>query len=140
MGVGKDAAAPPPPPPPPPDPLAAEPIEPGREVPLRDVVALEEILLEVLVLDRTVELEAAVALGDNAEVELTAVEDPSAALTLLALSGEVEEAALEIPPELDVLNKAFPDDAAAPDPAPDEEPAVLAAADEDELLVAEDWM
>src|ERR1700722_1890482 len=87
-----------------------------REVPLKDVFALEEMLVEVLALDKTVAFVAAVEDGDSAEVGVTLLER--------------EEG----------VNMAFPVEGATPEPAPDDEPAVFDAVAFEVLLVEEDWM
>lgn len=110
-----------------------------RVVPPKDVVALEETLLEVLALDRTVALLAAVEDGERAEVEAT-LEAADVVLTLLDASAEVVEAGAETPAVEEGDKSALPGEAATPDPAPDDDPAVVDAVAADELLVEEDWM
>ena len=105
-------------PPPPDGDCVLVPDDAAREVPLTEVVALEEI--PVLVLVRTVFV---VEDGDSAELELT-LSAVDVALTPEDDSTDVEEAGLELE---DVLRSAFPALAAAPDPAPDDEPALLEA-------------
>lgn len=114
-------------------------VEDEREVPASDVVALEDTLLEVTAGVKTVELEAAVDAGDRAEVEVMGVVADVVAVAL-ELSADVEEAGEETPAVEEGVNSAFPDDGVIPDPAPDDEPAVLAVVSEAVLLVKEDWM
>jgi hypothetical protein len=114
-------------------------VEDEREVPASDVFALEDTLLEVAAGVNTVEVEAAVDAGDRAEVGLTGVVADVVAVTL-ELSGDVEETGAETPAVEDGLNNALPEDGVTPDPAPDDEPAVLAVVSEAVLLVKDDWM
>jgi hypothetical protein len=104
----------------PPDDDAVVPVDAGREVPLTEVVALAEIPVLVLALARIVPV---VEDGESAELEFTfsAVE---VVLTPAEDSADVEEAGPELE---DVVSSAFPELAAAPDPAPDDEPALLEA-------------
>ena len=114
-------------------------VEDEREVPASDVFALEDTLLEVAAGVNTVEVEAAVEAGDRAEVGLTGVVADVVAVKL-ELSGDVVETGAETPAVEDGLNNALPEDGVTPDPAPDDEPAVLAVVSEAVLLVKEDWM
>ena len=59
-------------------------------------------------------------------------------LTLPEESAEVVEAEEESPGAEEAVSSALPGLGAFPDPAPDEEPAVLEVAVEDALLVSED--
>jgi hypothetical protein len=111
----------------------------GREVPLKDVVALEEMLVEVLAPDRTLVLALAVEDGERAEVEVT-FETAVVVLTLLEDSADVDDTAEPTPAVEEAVNMALPADGATPDPAPDDEPAVFDAVALDVLLVEEDWM
>jgi hypothetical protein len=108
--------------PPPPPEAALEDAE--RVVPLAEVFALEEMLLEELVFVSTVEFARAVEAGESAEVELT-LDRADVVLVLAGASGEVEYAEGETPVLNDGVNSALPGEAAAPEPAPDEEPAVF---------------
>lgn len=132
------------PPPPPPeleDPALAELVDDVREVPLKDVVVLEEMPVEVLVLDRTVALVLAVEEGDRAEVALLALlETDEVKPMLFGDSAEVEDAADPTPTVEEVVSMALPLEAVTPDPAPEDEPAVLDAVALEVLLVEEDWM
>jgi len=121
------------------DPSAALFVDDGRDVPPKDVVALEETLLAVLALDRTVAVDAAVEEGDSGEVELT-LEVAGVVLVLVAVNADVEEASDETPVVEEGVRSALPGVAVTPAPAPEEEPAVFDAVAEDEALVAEDWM
>jgi hypothetical protein len=114
-------------------------VEDEREVPASDVFALEDTLLEVAAGVKTVEPNAAVDAGDSAEVEVTGVV-AVVVVVALELNADVEEAGAETPAVEDGLNSAFPGDGVTPDPAPDDEPAVLAVVSEAVLLVKEDWM
>jgi hypothetical protein len=114
-------------------------VEDEREVPASDVFALEDTLLEVAAGVNTVEVEAAVEAGDRAEVGLTGVVADVVAVKL-ELSGDVVETGAETPAVEDGLNNALPEDGVTPDPAPDDEPAVLAVVSEAVLLVKDDWM
>src|SRR5580693_98488 len=84
------------PPPPPPEleePALDELVDDVREVPLKDVVALEEIPVEVLVLDKTVAVVLDVEDGDSAEVELLALlETDEVKPMLFGDSADVEDA------------------------------------------------
>ncbi len=123
----------------PPPPAVEVPVlaETLREVPARDVVALEEMLLVALVVDNVVALLLAVAEGESADVAL-ALAAPNVVLLLTGVSADVKEADDETPAVVDAVSKAFPGEAVAPAPAPDDEPAVLDVAVADELLVKED--
>jgi hypothetical protein len=111
-----------------------------REVPLTDVFALEEMLLEVLAFVNTLVLVVAVDGDDSAEGEFTFAADDVVVLVLPGASAEVEEAAEETPAVEEAVKSALPEDAVTPAPAPEDEPAVFDAVAEDELLVEEDWM
>jgi hypothetical protein len=143
-GVATTALLPPLPPPPPPPEEPDVPVE--REVPLKEVFALDEILLLVLALDSTVELALAVDDGDSAEFELTLV-TPSV-LELAEASADVEDVAEDAPEEIafvEGVSSALPGEGDAPAPAPDEEPAVFPPpfefeVEEELLLDKADWM
>jgi hypothetical protein len=111
----------------------------ARVVPAKDVVALEEMLLDVLAFDKTVEFAVAVEVGDNADVEAT-LDAAVVVLTFPETSADVVEAGAETPAVEEAINRALPDDAATPDPAPDEEPAVFDTGADDTPLVREDWI
>ena len=119
------------------DPPVAVPDVVEREVPLRDVFALEEMLLEVLVLVNTLVLVVAVDDDDSAEVEATFAAD---VLVLPEASAEVDAADEETPAVEEAVKSALPGDAVTPAPAPEDEPAVFDAVAVDELLVEEAWM
>ena len=92
-----------------------------RDVPFRDVVALEEMPVEVLALDRTVELE--VEDPERAELELTLRD----VFAFTGDSSEVVAAEVErLEPE-DAFSSPFPELADEPAPAPEEEPALFDA-------------
>ena len=118
------------------DPSAGTVALPDRVVPLVDVLALEEMLLELLVDVRTVALLAAVEADERADRVLTFVF--AAVLVVVALVAEVTDTGPDTPVVADGESRAFPVEGAAPEPAPDEEPAVFDDAAEDELLVEED--
>jgi hypothetical protein len=111
-----------------------------REVPLADVFALEEMLLEVLVLVNTLVLVVEVDDDDSADVEFAFEADDVVVPVVPAASAEVEEAGEERPAVAEAVNSALPGDAVTPAPAPEDEPAVFDVAVEDELLLEEDWM
>jgi hypothetical protein len=115
------------------------PVADEREVPASDVVALEEMLLDVLALDRTVELLEAADDGESADVVLT-LEVADVVGTLLEARADVEAAEVETPTVEDAAKSALPGDAVTPDPAPDEEPAVFDTGVEDELPDNDDWI
>lgn len=107
----------------------------GREVPLTDVVALEETPVLVLVLDNTVALELDVEEGESADVELT-LDAFDAVLALPEASADVDDAdgmAVE-----DAVSSAFPELEDAPAPAPEDEPAVFDAMAAGALLIEVD--
>ena len=117
-------------------PVEAVPVE--REVPLTEVFALDEMLLLVLMLDSTEELAPAVEVGDSAE-ELT-LDRGDKIFVLAAASAEVDDAEDEMLPAEEGVNSEFPEEADAPAPAADDEPALFDVATEVELPVNEDWM
>ena len=121
----------------PPLPDEAPPVE--REVPLREVFALDEMLLLVLLLDSTVELAPAVEEGDSAEEELT-LDRGDKVLMLAVASAEVDDAGDEMLLAEEGVNSEFPEEADAPAPAADDEPPLFDVAVEAELPVNEDWM
>lgn len=126
--------------PPPEEPEADVPDE--RVVPLVDVFALDEMLVFVLLLDSTVVLALAVEEDESAELELT-LDMPGAALRLEEASADVDDTGAETALVEDGVSSALPGDADAPEPAPEDEPAVLPEVEldvvEEELLNA-DWM
>lgn len=131
-GTGVDTAElavllrlpPPPDEPEPDDPCAEVLADAERVVPLEEVFALEEMLLEVLVLVSTVEFALAVEEGDSAEPEFT-LDSADVVLLLAVASGEVDDALDETPATNDGVNSALPGEGVEPEPAPDEEPAVF---------------
>jgi len=112
-----------------------------REVPLNDVVALEEMLVEVLVLDKTVAFVLAVEDGDSAEVEVT-FDDAADVVPVLLLEdrADVDDVADPTPVVEEGASMALPVEGATPDPAPEDEPAVFDAVASEVLLVEDDWM
>jgi hypothetical protein len=104
------------PPPPPLDELE-------REVPLSDVVALDEVPVLVLMLESTVE--PAAEDDESAELEL-ALEIEGVELILPGDSADVEAVADETPFVVDGVSRELLEPF-EPDPAPDDEPAVLDA-------------
>jgi hypothetical protein len=132
--VGLPVLEPPPEPPPEPD----EALTAGRVVPLREVFALEEMPVEVLVLDKTVLLELVVEAGDSAELDLT-VDAFNAVLCFAEASAEVEDAGDDETPVTEVGDSsAVPDDAEPPAPAPEDDPAVFEAMAAGAVLIEED--
>jgi hypothetical protein len=111
-----------------------------REVPLKDVFALEEMLVEVLALDKTVAFVAAVEDGDSAEVDVTLLDRAEVEPMLFGDSADEDDAEDPTPAVEEGVNMAFPVEGATPDPAPDDEPAVFDAVAFEVLLVEEDWM
>ena len=93
-----------------------------RDVPFTDVVAFEEMPVLVLALDRTDGVEEP---DESAELELTLRADVAFAFT--DDNAEVEDAGLDRLALLDADSSAFPPEALAPEPAPDDEPAVFDA-------------
>ena len=99
----------------------------GREVPLTDVVALEEIAPVVLAFDNTVEVEVAVDDGDSAELALTLI-DAALVLGAVDVSADVDDAVADDALVMDVgVSSPVPADAPPPAPAPEDEPAELDA-------------
>lgn len=119
---------------PPPPPEEAAPVD--REVPLTEVLALDEMLL-VLVLDSTFDLALAVEEGDSAENEFT-LDRGDELPTLAAASAEVEDAEDAVLLEDEGVNSEFPVEADPPAPAAEDEPAVFDVATEEELPLNED--
>jgi hypothetical protein len=110
----------------------------ARVVPANDVVALDDMLLDVPAVDNTVVV-AAVEDGESADVDATL--DATVVLpTLLAISADVVEAGVETPAVEEALKSALPDEATTPEPAPDEEPAVFKTGVDETPLVKEDWI
>ena len=64
----------------------------------------------------------------------------NALLVLAGANADLKDTADEIPPEEDGFNSALPEEADAPAPAPDDDPAVFDVALEEELPAREDWM
>ena len=116
--------------------------EVDRVVPFNDVFALEETLPVAPALVRTFVVEVAVEDDDSAEVAVTGAK---ADVVLLLLETSVDTADVEAAGSdefapVDGVSSAFPDDGAAPVPAPEDEPAVFDAAAVDEVPVDEDWI
>ncbi len=138
-GTGVEAAVVPvvPPPPLPPVPAVDAPVlEPARVVPLVEVEVLEEMLVEVLWLERTLELEADVEADESEEVALTP--EVAEMLGLLFEKADVPVAAAEMPEVTEGVSIALPGDAATPEPAPEDDPAVAVAVEEEVALVSDD--
>jgi hypothetical protein len=106
---------------PPPPPLE----ELEREVPLSDVVALDEVPVDVLVLESTVELVPAVEAVESAELEFT-LEIAGVELVLPEDRAQVEAVAGETPFVVDGVSRELLE-RFEPAPAPDDEPPVLDA-------------
>ncbi len=125
----------PPPPPPPPDDDEDE--VDAREVPLSEVVALDEVVPLVLALLSTVEVEFAVDEEDNADVEST-LAVAGFELVVLFVTAVVPAPAVETPEVAVGVSSEFPGDGALPDPAPEDDPAVFEEVDPDVALVDDD--
>jgi hypothetical protein len=98
-------------------PLAAA----GRVVPLTDVVAFDDVPVEVLAFDNTFEL--ALDEDDSAEDVFTLP-----VFTFDGVTADVEDPGEDAALLVEVgVSFAFPGDAAAPEPAPDDDPAVFDA-------------
>ena len=123
--------------PPPPDPPAA--VVDARVVPLTEVFALEEMAVELAALDNTVELELTLDRADSADVEFT-FDVANAVPILPAVSVELVLGGAERPVVEEAVSRPVPVDAAAPEPAPEDDPAVFDAdaVDEDAPLVDDD--
>ena len=106
---------------PPPVPSPAVVPEPERDVPLTAVFALEEVLVDVPVLESTVEF--AVDVVDKAEVEFT-LEAPVVVVAALEVNAEVPDADAEMPDVAEAVNIEEAEGAPALAPAPLDEPAV----------------
>jgi len=112
-----------PPPPPPPDEL---PVDVDLDVPLTEVVALDDVPVVVLVVDSTEEVVPVVDAVDSAELEFTG-DAADVDVVFPDESADVEDDAEDTP--------AFDDDGVSndvlapppPDPAPEDDPAVLDA-------------
>ena len=111
----------------------------AREVPLSDVFALEEVAVDVLALVSTVGVVAAVEALDSADVDVTA-EAPDVTLVLADTRAEVDDAGDDTPAVDDAVSSALPVVGAAPDPAPEDDPAVFDVTPDEELPVADDWI
>lgn len=127
---------------PPLDPVEAEPVAAGvveatRVVPLAEVFALDEMVLLLLAVDNAVAMEAVFDVAESAEVEVTALA-PVVLLVLLELIADVEAAEAITPAVVVGVRRALPAVADDPEPAPEEEPAVLEALDAEDAEVAED--
>jgi hypothetical protein len=109
-----------------------------RVVPEGDVVALEEIEVDVLAVVSTVAFEPVVELGESADVDATL--DTAGVVTLPGDSAEVDDGGVDTPTVDEGVKSALPEEGVTPDPAPDEDPAVLDATADDELPVNEDWI
>jgi hypothetical protein len=112
-------------PPPPPDDAAGLSVA-GREVPFIEVVALEDTPVLPLVVDRTVAFELDTEDVESADVWPT-FNAADVVLPFPEDSAEVDDAGVEIATLEDAVSSPFPELAAAPDPAPDDEPAVFDA-------------
>ena len=112
----------------------------ARVVPASEVLALEEILDVVLVLERTVCVEVEVEEGASADVDAALGMAAVAVLMFPEARAEVDEAGVETPVVEEGVKRELPAEAAAPDPAPEDEPAVFDTGVVDALPVNEDWM
>ena len=113
--------------------------DPAREVPLRDVLALEEMELAALALVSTVVSGEAVEEGASAELVLTLPRLEPLEVPPLE-SAELEAVAADSRGLAVALSMALPELAATPEPAAEDEPAVFEAVPFEVLLVAEDWI
>ena len=138
-GTGEDEAAPELLPPPPEEPDAALLDADALVVPFTDVVALDEIPVVPLELERTVAFELVTEAGESADVWLT-FNPVVAVLTLVEDRADVDEAGVDMAALEDGVSRAFPELAAAPDPAPDDEPAVFDAIVAGAEPMEVDWM
>lgn len=120
-------------------PSAALDVVDARDVPARDVFALEEMLPDALLTDSTLPAAFAFADGSSAEVELT-LEVSGVEPIPPATKADVEDGGTETPAVDAGANNAFPAEGVTPAPAPEDEPAVLEATAEDEVPASEDWM
>ena len=94
-------------------------------VPANDVFALDDMLLEVLALDKTVAVVVAVEDGDSADVDAT-LDAAVVVLTLPETKADVVEAGAETPAvEEGLKQRVTRRSATTPEPAPDDEPAVF---------------
>lgn len=125
--------------PPPEAPSATFAVVDGRVVPAKEVLALDETVVDVLTLASTVGIVDAFAVGESAEVAFT-VDAAVVVLTFRDASAELVEAGAETPAVEEALSSAFPAVGATPDPAPEEDPAVLFVVNDAVGLVADDWM
>ena len=115
-----------PPPPPLPPPLLDElPVDVARDVPLNDVVALDDVPVFVLVVESTVEFVPAVDAEDSAELEFT-LDAADVVPVFPDDNAEVDAVAEETPLVADEVSF---DVVAAPElePAPDDDPCVADA-------------
>ena len=136
---------PPEPPPEPPEPVEDDPgavvePEPERVVPLAAVLALDEVPVEVLELERTVELPELLDEVESAELEFAAELPGVVRPRFPDESAEVDDDAAETPLVEDAESMALPGLGALPEPAPEDEPAVLEAVEPLVELVCDDWM
>jgi hypothetical protein len=122
--------------PPPEDPGERLVVVEARVVPANEVLALDDMLLDVLAVDNTV---VAVEDGESADVDAT-LDAPVVVLRLPETKADVVEAGVETPAVEEAFKSALPDEATTPEPAPDEEPAVFETGVDETPLVKEDWM
>jgi hypothetical protein len=97
--------------------------EVSRDVPLSDVVALDEVPVLVLALESSVELVPAVEDDESAELEFT-LDAAEVVVVLPADKADVDADADETPLFSDVVSSE-PADVLEPAPAPEDEPAVF---------------
>jgi hypothetical protein len=111
--------------PPPPPPLDELPVDVGRDVPLTDVVALDDVLVFELVVESTVAVVPVVDEVDSAELEFTG-DAADVDVVLPEDNADVVDDADETPLDDVGVNS---DVLAAPElaPAPDDDPAVFDA-------------
>ena len=109
-----------------------------RVVPLTEVLAEEDVPVDVLALDNILADELVFDVEDNWELGFTlAVLDPTLAEASADVEAELVEAALLI--EVGA-NRALPDEAAPPAPAPDDDPALADATVVGAVLIEDAWI
>ena len=111
-----------------------------RVVPLAEVLAAEDVPVDVLALDSILADELVLEVADNWELEFTLVvldPLPTFAEARADVEAELVEAALLI----DVgVSRALPEEAAPPAPAPDDDPALADATVVGAVLIDDAWI
>jgi hypothetical protein len=113
--------------------------DPARLVPLSDVVALDEMFVEVLAVESVVAVVLLIDAVESAEVEFTldAFVVVLGVLDVIAVVGALPE---ETPAVWLADSRLVPEEPAPPEPAPEDDPAVFEAVAPDVGLVCDDWM